>query len=188
MRRDINGSVTFVVINDPFKRKVLEYTNNESLSLAEQQIDISWNLVFRKNPRQWKNDCFHFSVKIHLFNSKSMGWVGEVKNHPKSVLYFHPRSPFIVFAGEVDREIGLRPGNIKVVEVRTQIDCPSLLRCDIWPPPSDRVRSNLGWIGYLPTSLLSVWISPTRWSNICEIRQLLANGPLPAAHYQRHCQ
>ena len=48
MRRDINGSVTFVVINDPFIRKVLEYTNNESLSLAEKQIDISKNLVFIK--------------------------------------------------------------------------------------------------------------------------------------------
>ena len=84
MRRDINGSVTFVVINDPFIRKVLEYTNNESLSLAEKQIDISNNLVFIKSPRQWKNDCFHFSVKIHLVNSKSMGeWVlSKVKNHP----------------------------------------------------------------------------------------------------------
>ena len=33
----------------------------------------------------------------------------------------------------------------------TQIDCPSLLWWDIWPPPTDHVRSNLGWIGYLPT-------------------------------------
>ena len=42
-----------------------------------------------------------------------------------------------------------------------------------------------------PTSLLSMWwIFPPhrapRWTNICEIRQLLANGArLPTAHYQR---
>ena len=42
MRRDINGLVTFVVINDPFIRTVLKYMNNLSLPLlAEQQINIS---------------------------------------------------------------------------------------------------------------------------------------------------
>ena len=65
MRRDINGSVTFVVINDPFIRKVLEYTNNESLSLAEQQIDISGNLVFRK-VRDSEKSTFSFLGEIHL--------------------------------------------------------------------------------------------------------------------------
>ena len=82
MRRDINGSVTFVVINDPFIRKVLEYTNNESLSLAEKQIDISKNLVFIKSPRQWKNDCFHFSVKIHFLILNLWGeWVRWKTTH-----------------------------------------------------------------------------------------------------------